>query len=101
MKTSSMEISMRNSSFAIGLVLAMSACEPDLPRTTATPVVSAVFDPTTSQVPLPNDLVFLNPPNSACPPPNNTGGITAPPACAQAELLASFAGSFPSDQEVP
>src|SRR5581483_6069487 len=81
--------------------LAMSACEPDLPHTPPTAVVSAVFDPTTSQIPLPNDLAFLNPPNSACPPPNNTGGIGTPPACAQAELLTSFNNAFPSDQEVP
>src|ERR1700760_823892 len=99
MKPSRLETSMRNSSVVLGLLVAMSACEPDLPQTTPTPVVSAVFDPTTSQVPLPNDLVFLTPPNSVCPAPNNTGGFTAPPACAQAELLASFAGSFPSDQE--
>lgn len=98
MKTFPVEISMRNSSLAIGLLLAMSACEPDLPHTEPVPVVSAVFDPTTAQVPLPNDLAFLTPANSACPAPNNGAG---PPACAQAELIASFNGQFPSDQEVP
>ena len=47
--------------------------------------------------PLPNDLAFSNPLNEACPNPSPTSN---PPACAQAELLASFAGKFPSDQEV-
>ncbi|HET9627440.1 MAG TPA: hypothetical protein VFP84_39045 [Kofleriaceae bacterium] len=92
---------MRTTSIAIGLVLAMSACEPDHPFTAATPVAVAVFDPTNSRIPLPNDLVFLNAPNSVCPPPNNTGGLGSPPTCAQAELLSTLAGKFPSDQEQP
>ncbi|MDB4956965.1 MAG: hypothetical protein JWO36_4534 [Myxococcales bacterium] len=79
---------------------ALVACTPDLPHTAPTTFVTAVFDPTTSKIPLPNDLVFLNPVNSVCPPPANMLPATAPPACAQAELLASFAGKFPSDQEV-
>lgn len=79
--------------------LAMSACEPDQPQVPPTSFVIAVFDPTMSQIPLPNDLVFFNPVNSVCPPPANEA--TGAPACAQAELLASFAGQFPSDQEVP
>jgi len=85
---------------ATGLVLALGACQPDLPHTPPNPsVVNAVFDPTTSQIPLPNDLAFLNPANSVCP-----GGkdlpAGAPPACAQAELLTAFGGKFPNDQEV-
>lgn len=90
--------------------LAMSACEPDLPQDPPPTIVTAVFDPTTAQIPLPNDLVFLNPVNDVCPAgtPNVEGEA---PACAQAELLATFsggapanmralAGAFPSDQEV-
>ena len=86
---------------ATGLLLAFCACRPDLPHT-APPasVVNAVFDPTTSKIPLPNDLAFLNPPNSVCPAPNNTGDATTPPACLQADFLAAFAGAFPNDQEV-
>jgi hypothetical protein len=82
------------------LVAAIAACRADLPHTPASTVVTAVFDPTAGKVPLPNDLAL--PPftaaNTVCPPPGNmsTGG----PACAQAELLTSFAGRFPSDQEL-
>ena len=76
---------------------AMTACAPDLEHTAATTFVTAVFDPTTAQIPLPNDLAFLNPLNTNCPTPSNT---STPPACAQAELLASFNGKFPSDQAV-
>ncbi|HEX3759222.1 MAG TPA: hypothetical protein VHW23_10965 [Kofleriaceae bacterium] len=86
---------------AAALVLAVCACEPDLPQVQPTPTVTAMFDPTKAQIPLPNDLVFFNPINSVCPAPAN--GLTAPsdpPACAQAELLAAFNHAFPSDQEV-
>ncbi len=82
------------------LVLALGACKPSLPHTAPGTVVTAVFDPLSSKIPLPNDLAFLNPPNSTCPPPANTLPAGAPPACAQAELLTLFAGKFPSDQEV-
>jgi hypothetical protein len=80
----------------------MSACQPDLPHTAPSSVVSAVFDPTTAKIPLPNDLALapFSTPNAACPPPANTLPAGAPPACAQAELLASFSAGFPSDQEV-
>ena len=89
---------------AAALVLVFSACKPDLEQTPTEKVVSAVFDPTTAKIPLPNDLVF--PPfnanlNSVCPPPANAQ--TGAPACAQAELLEAFrvAGNkFPNDQEV-
>lgn len=89
---------------AAALVLVCSACKPDLPQTPTDKVVSAVFDPTTAKIPLPNDLVFppFNPNlNSVCPPP--ASAQTGAPACAQAELLAAFqaAGNkFPNDQEV-
>ncbi|HET7503699.1 MAG TPA: hypothetical protein VFK02_21910 [Kofleriaceae bacterium] len=64
-----------------------------------------MFDPTNAQIPLPNDLAFINPPNSVCPPPANMN-LLAPAACAQAELLVALGarfpfGKFPSDQEVP
>lgn len=88
--------------FAAALVVICSACKPDLPQTPTEKVVTAVFDPTTATIPLPNDLVF--PPfnanlNSVCPP-GSTVPAGATTACAQAELLDSFKGAFPSDQEV-
>lgn len=76
---------------------ALAACAPEIEHTDPTTFVTAVFDPTTAQIPLPNDLAFLNPLNTNCPTPSNT---STPPACAQAELLASFNGKFPSDQAV-
>ena len=94
-----MEPTMLRSLFLIPPLL-LAACEPSLPKTAPVTFVSAVFDPTTSKIPLPNDLAFFNPPNSVCPAPANMLPSTAPPACAQAELLAGFAGKFPSDQEV-
>jgi len=74
--------------------VAAAACQPDLPHTEASSVAIAVFDPTTAKIPLPNDLALapFSPPSAACTPPETT--------CAQAELLASFAGGFPSDQEL-
>jgi hypothetical protein len=94
-----MSQAMRPGLFVVASLLAVSACEPSLPHTQPSSIVTAEFDPTASKIPLPNDLVFLNPINSVCAPPNNTS--TNPSgACAQAELLASFAGRFPSDQEV-
>jgi len=85
----------RNLFILAGALLA--ACEPDIAKTAPTGFVTAVFDPTTASIPLPNDLAFSNPLNEVCPTPSPT---SSPPACAQAELLASFAGKFPSDQEV-
>ncbi|HEY0990019.1 MAG TPA: hypothetical protein VGD80_23275 [Kofleriaceae bacterium] len=89
---------------AAALVLLAGACRPDIAQTPTDKVVSAVFDPTTAKIPIPNDLVFppFNPNlNSVCPPPANAQ--TGAAACAQAELLAAFqaAGNkFPNDQEV-
>ncbi|HSN26484.1 MAG TPA: hypothetical protein VLT45_09365 [Kofleriaceae bacterium] len=79
--------------------LLIAACSPDIPYTQPTGFVTAVFDPVNSRVPLPNDLVFMADVNSTCPRGNIPAGEA--PSCAQAELLASFAGYFPSDQEVP
>jgi hypothetical protein len=72
-------------------VLAMAAaCEPSVPQT-ASPasVVTAVFDPVSGQIPLPNDLALQRIPT------------TLPPA--QQDLLNAFKaeGGFPNDQEVP
>ncbi|HEY0190252.1 MAG TPA: hypothetical protein VGC42_03970 [Kofleriaceae bacterium] len=75
----------------------MSACKPDLPHTTGAPVAYAVFNPTTGEIPLPNDLAFGVDKNSTC---NPVGTAGAAAACAQAELLQAFGGAFPSDQEV-
>jgi hypothetical protein len=85
---------------ALTPLLVAASCEPDLPHTPPQAFVSAVFDPTTGQVPLPNDLVFLASFNSVCPAPYNALPAGTPPRCAQAELLASFGGQFPNDQEV-
>ncbi len=80
----------RSLSFAV-LALAVSACEPDLPKTPTPTVVTAVFDPSNSKIPLPNDLAFLSTATQVC------GGAES---CAQAELLATLRGAFPSDQTV-
>jgi hypothetical protein len=95
------------------LALAMTACEPDVTPdgepTEPTTFVTAVFDPTTSQIPLPNDLVFLSAANNVCPASANRSSPV--PACTQADLLVSFShyapanapafsGEFPNDQEV-
>jgi hypothetical protein len=78
--------------------LAIAACRPSLPDTPPQTFVIAQFDPTTSAIPLPNDLVLEQSANSLCTPAAPDGS----PACAQAELIQSFkdAGGFPSDQEV-
>jgi hypothetical protein len=83
------------------LVFAINACQPSLPHTSPQgSVVTAVFDPLSAKIPLPNDLALppFNSPNTVCPPPANT--VPGAPICAQAELLVSFNGQFPSDQEV-
>ena len=79
---------------AVTLVVLAAACgEPgNVPRTDATPTVTAVFDPTTASIPLPNDLARQPPPAG-----------TPPLPAAQQELLNLFnsQGGFPSDQELP
>jgi hypothetical protein len=86
---------------ATSLALTFCACsEPKLPQDQPTSVVTAVFDPTTAQIPLPNDLVFFVPLNSVCGGDAATSTSTAP-VCAQAELVASFGTAFPSDQALP
>src|ERR1044071_9958270 len=94
-----MESAMHRHSFvalpALAALVTATGCKPDLPQTEPTSVVTAVFDPTTGKIPLPNDLALTSP-NAACSPAASAG----PPACAQAELLASFNGAFPSDQEL-
>jgi len=101
---------MLRSLFTGVLVLAICACEPNLPQVAPSPTVTARFNPTAAQIPLPNDLVFIPPINSVCPAPANAAiDPTAAPMCAQAELLRMFnptpaiqlSASFPSDQEVP
>ncbi|HEY6033278.1 MAG TPA: hypothetical protein VIV58_03435, partial [Kofleriaceae bacterium] len=76
----------------------LAACAPDVAHNAPTNFATAVFDPTTSQIPLPNDLAFTNPLNTLCGDPTDTTSV--PAKCAQAELLGSFNGKFPSDQEV-
>jgi hypothetical protein len=86
--------------FVAGLLLTVGACRADLPQDPPESFVTAIFDPQTSQIPLPNDLVFLSDNlNGVCPPGKQAPSAT--PACAQAELLAAFNGFFPNDQEVP
>ena len=78
---------------AVGM-LATAACTPSEPHTAPQTFVIAQFDPTTSSIPLPNDLVLLQSPSSLCTPPAT--------ACAEADLIQSFinAHGFPSDQTV-
>jgi len=89
--------------------LVMGACTPSLPFTPPTTFVTAVFDPTTSQIPLPNDLAFLSAVNGVCS--GSVDKTTATPACPEADLLYGFTnyapanapalgGQFPNDQEV-
>ncbi len=84
---------LRNPSRALFLLFALAACEPSVPQQ-APPasVVTAVFDPLSGKIPLPNDLALQQVPGV---------GPALPPA--QLELLAAFAAQkgFPNDQEVP
>jgi hypothetical protein len=76
----------------IALLALAAACEPKVPRQAPPgPVVTALFDPTRNEIPLPNDLLLLQDPAT----------LPVPPA--QAELLTAFRaqGGFPSDQELP
>ena len=79
---------------AVTLVVLAAACgEPgNVPQTVAAPTVTAVFDPTTASIPLPNDLAR-----------QPTPAGTPPLPAAQQELLNLFnsQGGFPSDQELP
>ena len=73
------------------LAAAGFACTPDVPQNTsatATTSTVAVFNTTTGNIPLPNDIVF-----------QQTAGL--PPA--QQQLLGAFVakGGFPSDQDLP
>lgn len=93
---------MPRSYLAAAVVLAVSACQPSLPHTPPSgAIVTAVFDPTTAKIPLPNDLALppFNDPNTVCPS-DSTAPAGSSSACAQAELLTSFGGRFPNDQEV-
>ena len=75
------------------LLLALAAaCAKDVsPEASPAFVDYAVFDPSTGQIPLPNDLALL--PSS----------VAAQPPGAQRELLEAFQlmGGFPNDIEVP
>ena len=50
----------------LGLALGIAACSPDIPAGTTNPAqfVEAEFDPANSVIPLPNDLLFLQPDGS-------------------------------------
>jgi hypothetical protein len=81
---------MKTKLLALFAVLAF-ACAPSVGHTDSPSQVDiAVFDPTTGNIPLPNDLALI---------PSNQAGLPA----AQVQLLTAFAakGGFPSDQEVP
>jgi hypothetical protein len=74
------------------LLLALASCTPSVPQSPSpASVVSALFDPATGEIPLPNDLVLQSP-------------ATLPLPAAEKELLGLFATparfGFPNDQEV-
>jgi len=76
----------------LALVLAAVSCAPDIPYSDPVPkVATAIFDPTTGQIPLPNALAL------------SPLGLAGLPDGAQKELLQAFhdADGFPNDQEVP
>jgi hypothetical protein len=76
---------------SIALLAAAVACEPKITRLPPPgPVVTALFDPTTGEIPLPNDLAI------------SPLGLAGVPNGAQKDLLLEFvaAGGFPNDQEV-
>jgi dienelactone hydrolase len=73
------------------LSLVAAACAPSIPQTPPVArVATAVFDPTTGEIPLPNDLA------------RSALGLAGLPDGAQKDLLLAFndAGGFPGDQEV-
>ncbi len=72
------------------LALAVASCTPSIPREPPpASIVSAIFDPAAGHIPLPSDLVLLDPASLQLP-------------AAQKELLTVFKnqGGFPNDQEV-
>jgi len=74
----------------LALVLAALACEPSVPQQSPpASVVTALFDPVKSELPLPSDLLLQDP-----------GSLAV--SDAQKELLTAFKaqGGFPNDQEV-
>jgi hypothetical protein len=75
---------------ASALLLAVASCTPSIPQDPSpASVVTAIFDPAAGDIPLPSDLVLLDP---------STLNLPA----AQKELLTLFKtqGGFPNDQEV-
>ena len=81
---------LRRTLSAGALALAAIACEPSVPQTSSpASVVTAFFNPTAGELPLPNDLLLLDP-------------SSLPVSAAQKELLTAFKnqGGFPNDQEV-
>ncbi len=80
---------LRRIAVVLGLA-ALAACRPSVgERSSPSHVDYAVFDPSTSRIPLPNDLALQT--------------AASLPAGAQKEFLAQLvaAGGFPNDQEVP
>ncbi len=75
---------------ASALLLAVASCTPSIPQDPSpASVVTAIFDPAAGDIPLPSDLVLLDPASLNLP-------------AAQKELLTLFKtqGGFPNDQEV-
>jgi hypothetical protein len=82
-------MSLRRFGIVLGLA-ALAACRPSVgERSSPSNVDYAVFDPSTSRIPQPNDLALQS--------------AASLPAGAQKEFLAllAAAGGFPNDQEVP
>jgi hypothetical protein len=84
-------INAKKFAIALALVPCALACTPSVPSNPSpASVTTALFDPTKSQIPLPNDLLLSRDPS--------TLGL----APAEAELIGVFQkqGGFPNDQEV-
>lgn len=82
---------LRRALLALALTAALVGCEPSTPPSTGSggQTQYVVYDPTSGQIPLPNDLAWMQAPSGT-------------PRTAQAELLQLYAAQhgFPNDQEM-
>ncbi len=90
----------RSAALAVAAVALFSGCKAELDqREKPLGLDVAVFDPSTSRIPLPNDLALASIPSAAisagCP------GAALPDAKSQFLCVLAASGGFPNDQEVP